>query len=209
MKKTLILFLLTGLLAVGWGSTGVAQEQKPLTFDDYSKWNRISRAGISTDGQWITYTQTPNGGDLTLFIKNAETDTLYTVAHSNGAIFSDDAKWAAYTVGVSAKEAKKLREARKDVPATGVLLNLATGEKQSMENINRYAFSNDSKHFVVHRKKAADDKSKHSGTDLILRNLEDGQLLNIGNVSQFAFNQAANRLAYTVDADAMIGNGLY
>lgn len=209
MKKTFILFLLSGLMAVGLTPQVTAQEKKALTFDDYSKWNRISRAGISSDGQWITYSQTPNGGDVTLFIKNAQTDTLYTVEFSNGAVFSDDSRWAAYTVGVSAKEAKKLREARKDMPATGVLLNLASGEKQSMENINRYTFSNDSKHFVVHRKKAADDKSKHSGSDLILRNLQNGQLLNIGNVSQYAFNQSASRLAYIVDADAMVGNGLY
>src|SRR5690606_20331214 len=124
---TFILFLLTGLVAIGFSPQVIAQEKKALTFDDYAKWNRISRAGISGDGQWISYTQTPNGGDVTLFIKNVQTDSLYTVQYSNGTIFSDDSKWAAYTVGVSAKEAKKLRESRKDMPATAVLLNLASG----------------------------------------------------------------------------------
>lgn len=209
MKRNLILFLIASVFACHFSPTAVADEKKPLTFEDYAKWNRISRANISSDGQWVSYSQTPNEGDVTLYIKNAVTDTLYKVDYSNGATFSDDGQWAAYTVGVSEKEAKKLREARKDIPATGVLINLQNGEKKSVENINRYSFSNDSKHFVVHRKKAADDKSKHSGTDLILRNLESDQILNIGNVTQFAFNQASNKLAYTVDADGMVGNGLY
>ncbi|HLW49855.1 MAG TPA: hypothetical protein VKZ78_02675, partial [Sphingobacteriaceae bacterium] len=64
MKKFILLFL------VAFVSFGFAQEKKPLTFADYAKWNRITRAGISPDGNWVAYGQQPNGGDDTLFIRN-------------------------------------------------------------------------------------------------------------------------------------------
>ncbi len=204
MKKILLF-----IFVAAFATLGVAQDKKPLTFADYAKWNRITRAGISPDGQWVAYGQQPNGGDDTLFIKNIDTDTLYKVNYAANTVFSEDGKWAAYTVGVSKKEAKKLRDARKEIPSTAVLLNLLTGEKQNFEGIIRFEFSVDSRHFAIHRKKNADDKSKHTGSDLILKNLDSDQLLNIGNVSHFAFNKNATHLAYTVDADGSVGNGLY
>lgn len=209
MKRTFLLFLLTGILGSAFPTGATAQDKPALTFQDYAKWSRLSRAVLSPDGQWVSYSQTPNGGDVTLFIRNVDTDSVYQVDYANGAVFSDDGRWAAYTVGVANKEAKKLREARKEVPAKTVLKNLESGEEQAVENSARFSFSNDSKHFVVHKRKASEDKSKHSGADLILRNLNTGQVLNIGNVQQFAFNQSATRLAYTVDADGQVGNGLY
>ncbi len=194
---------------VAIATIGVAQNKKPLSFADYSKWNHITRANISANGQWVAYAQQPNGGDHTLFLKNLSADSLHKVNFSNAASFSEDGKWAAYMVSVSNKEAKKLRDARKELPATAVLHNLETGEKEQFENVLRFEFSADSRHFAIHRRKHADDKSRHKGTDLILKDLSDKALLNIGNVSQFSFNKKASYLAYTVDADAKVGNGLY
>lgn len=206
MKKLLFLFLIAGYAFAG---SLYAQDKKPLTFDDYSKWNRITRAGISPDGSWIAYAQQPNGGDDVLFLRHAKTDSLRKVEFANQAVFSENGKWAAYLVSVSKAEAKKLREARKEIPNTAILLNLETGATEKFEGVNRIDFSTNSKHFVIHRRKAEDDKSKHSGSDLILKNLENNQLINIGNVNLFAFNKAGSYLAYAVDAHGSIGNGLY
>lgn len=206
MKKLLLLFLVAGFAVLG---KGYAQEKKPLTFEDYEKWNRIVRAGISPDGQWVAYAQQPNGGDDKLFITNIQTDSLHTIDYANNAVFSEDGKWAAYLVSVSKKEAKKLRDGRKEVPSTAVLLNLHTGEKEQFEGVNRMDFATDSRHFVLHRRKAEDDKSKHSGSDLLVKNLHNKQLLNLGNVSAYAFNKLGSLLAYTVDAHGSVGNGLY
>lgn len=204
MKKTLLT-----LFIVACATMGFSQGKKPLTFADYSKWNHITRAGISADGQWMSYVQQPNGGDNTLFLKNLEADSVHKVNYAANAVFSEDGKWAAYIVSTSNKEAKKLREARKEVPATLYVHNLQTGKKEKFENVQRFEFSNDSRHIAIHRKKNSEDKSRHRGSDLILKSLGGESLLNLGNVSQFAFNKKAAYLAYIVDADAMVGNGLY
>ena len=49
----------------------------------------------------------------------------------------------------------------------------------------------------------------HAGTDLILRDLASGTSLVLGNVDEFAFNEAGTRLAYTVHSERATGNGLY
>ncbi len=53
---------------------------------------------------------------------------------------------------------------------------------------------------------ARDDKPK--GTDLLLRELATGQEINIGNVSEFAFDKHGNYLAWTTDAQDKAGNGV-
>ncbi|MFQ5734813.1 MAG: alpha/beta hydrolase family protein, partial [Planctomycetaceae bacterium] len=47
-----------------------------------------------------------------------------------------------------------------------------------------------------------------SGSDLILRELATGTEMNIGNVSEFAFDKAGRRLAIVIDAAGQAGNGV-
>ena len=53
---------------------------------------------------------------------------------------------------------------------------------------------------------AASDRPR--GTDLILRELATGQELSIGNVADFAFSKDGSLLAWTIDAQDKIGNGV-
>jgi dienelactone hydrolase len=53
---------------------------------------------------------------------------------------------------------------------------------------------------------AADDKP--TGADLILDDLATGSELNIGNVSDFAFDEKGNYLAWLIDAQDKVGNGV-
>ena len=46
------------------------------------------------------------------------------------------------------------------------------------------------------------------GTDLILRELASGQELNVGNVADFTFSKDGSLLAWTIDAQDKVGNGL-
>ena len=47
------------------------------------------------------------------------------------------------------------------------------------------------------------------GTDLLLRKLSTGTTQNIGNVGQYDFDDSGNWLAYTVDSESKLGNGVY
>ena len=54
-----------------------------------------------------------------------------------------------------------------------------------------------------------DRDMEHSGRDLLVRDLGEGTMLHLGNVSEFAFDEVGSRLAYLVDAAGQAGNGVY
>jgi dipeptidyl aminopeptidase/acylaminoacyl peptidase len=183
-------------------------EKKVLTLDDYPQWKHILSPAISGDGNWVSYSLRPNGGDVTLYFKSLSSDKMYEIPYGSRAEFSDDSRWAAYLIGVSKEEAKKLQKDKKPVPTKGELLNLQTGEKYTVENTSEISFSKNSRFFAA--KKVQLDKSvEHKGTDLVLRNLETGLSQNIGNVGEYLFNKPGTMLAYSVDAASKGGNGVY
>ncbi len=183
-------------------------EKKILTLEDYPQWKHILSPGISADGTWVTYSFRPNGGDATLYFKSLSSDKIYDIPYGSGAKFSEDSRWAAYLIGVSKEEAKKLQKEKKPVPTKGELLNLATGEKYTIENTSAIDFTKNSK-FLAAKKAKQDKAAKHNGTDLVLHNLETGLSQNIGNVGEYHFNKPGAMLAYTVDAANKGGNGVY
>jgi dipeptidyl aminopeptidase/acylaminoacyl peptidase len=203
-KSVLLIFLILVFVF----SLFAQSEKKVLTLDDYPHWKHILSPSISTDGNWINYSLRPNGGDAILYFKNLMSDKIYEIPYGSGAKFSDDSRWAAYLIGVSKVEAKKLQKDKKPVPRKGELLNLETGEKYTIANTANIDFSKNAKYFAA-KKANLDKAAKHKGTDLVLRNLETGISQNIGNVGEYFFNKHGTMLAYTVDAANKGGNGVY
>lgn len=205
IRKSVLLVLLVFIFALSLSAQG---EKKVLTLEDYPQWKHILSPAVCADGSWVSYTFRPNGGDATLYFKSVSSDKMHEIPYGSGAKFSEDSHWAAYLIGVSKEEAKKLQKDKKPVPRKGELLNLATGDKYTVENTAAVGFSKSSKFFAA--KKAPQDKAaKHKGTDLVLRNLETELSQNIGNVGEYLFNKPGTMLAYTVDAANKEGNGVY
>ncbi|MEO7362001.1 MAG: hypothetical protein ABI120_16845, partial [Gemmatimonadaceae bacterium] len=207
--------------------------KKVLSLADYGRWNRVGSTALSDDGAWMTYGYTPNEGDGTLFVKQLDGDKLYTIPVGSGPVFSDDSKWVGYFVSPPAATGRGGRAGgagggrgttpapavtpppggRGAAPAAGAtrrfeLLNLATGEKTPTPNVQAFKFSTDSR-WVLARTNKAVAAAKYSGSDLIIRELATGATRNIGNVNLFELDDAAQMLAYTVDANERLGNGVY
>jgi dipeptidyl aminopeptidase/acylaminoacyl peptidase len=204
-RNSLILIFLVFIVAF---SLSAQEEKKVLSLEDYPQWKHILSPAISGDGHWISYALHPNGGDATLYFKDLTSDKRHEISFGSGAKFSEDSRWAAYLIGVSREEAKKLQKDKKPIPTKGELLDLKTGDKYTIENTSDIDFSKNAKFFAA--KKAQLDKgAKHKGTDLVIRNLEISLSQNIGNVGEYRFNKPGTMLAYTVDAANKEGNGVY
>ncbi|MFA5668796.1 MAG: prolyl oligopeptidase family serine peptidase [Balneolaceae bacterium] len=206
MKKVLLTIT---VLLLFIGSESILAQNKPLTIDDYPQWSRIVGTELSADGNWMAYALRPNGGDDTLFVRALNSDKLYEIPNANGAEFSKDGKWVSYLITPDKEARKKLTKAKKPVHKTAELMNLQTGEKTAVERADKQSFSNNSELWVVHRKKPEEDESKHKGSDLVVRNLKNTSVTSIGNVSEFGMNKKSTMLAYIVDANDKVGNGIY
>lgn len=202
-RLSLPLFLLLIFLI---GNTAVAQK-KTLTLNDYGQWSRIVGTELSNNGQWMAYALSPNDGDDTLYVKSLDEETRYFIPVAGDAEFSSDSRWISYTTQPDEKTREKLKESDKKVLETAWLMNLASGEKYSVKKTASMTFSENGRYWAVLRENDGSNDAK--GSDLILRNLRDGSVMNIGNVSEYAFNKRSDMLAYLVDAADNTGNGIY
>ncbi len=113
------------------------------------------------------------------------------------------------------------------------LLNLASGEKVAIPSAASWKFSSDARWLAVKLARApaaaataesagaagrggrggagggAGGGAAPAGADLVVRDMSNGTIRNIGNVNQFEFDDSGKLLAYTVDAPERLGNGVY
>jgi dipeptidyl aminopeptidase/acylaminoacyl peptidase len=155
-------------------------------------------------------------------------------APSSTLDFSEDSKWVAFTTYPTHRDAQRLRRLRRPLQNGVTIVNLATGEKHEYPKIRRFAFSGDAATWIALQRYpaqttpppvgtgqaggqpgaaagagaagAASDRPR--GTDLILRELATNQELNVGNVADFSFSRDGRSLAWTIDAQDKIGNGI-
>src|SRR5262249_14129432 len=101
---------------------------------------------------------------------------------------------------------------RKPAYSKTALVNLASGNKQEFDKVQRFAFAGETGGWIALHKYPAPAQAagpdKWNGTDLILHELATGNELNIGNVSEFAFNKKGQWLALAIDAQGQSGNGV-
>jgi len=198
------------------GPAPVAPHSKVLKLGDYGRWSRITSNALSADGAWLTYTLTPNDGDATVYVRRLADTLTYTIAAGSAAEFSDDGRWLAALTQPAEKEAERLRRARRPIPRTAVLLDLATGHRDTVPNAASITFAEGGRWVAIKRARL-DTASKAQGTDVVLRDLATGTVHHLGSVGQLSFNEPSTRaskrpstlVAYTVDAPDRAGNGIY
>jgi dipeptidyl aminopeptidase/acylaminoacyl peptidase len=93
------------------------------------------------------------------------------------------------------------------------LLDLTTGSKVDVPGASAFQFAKGSQWIAIKMNATGGGEAAGGanarGTDLLLRKLSTGATQNIGNVSQYDFNDTGEWLAYTVDAENHLGNGVY
>ncbi len=222
-KRLIILFYSFLLLFHGFVA---AQEKdantapRPIGIEDAIAWKSIRTTILSNDGNWFAYQLSPNKGDSEIIIRNTKSEKEFAFpigeaprrGSEEAIAFSEDSKWLAFTIYPAEKQAKKLKKQKKKLYNKGGLLELATGEKLEFDKVKAFAFSGENPAwFALHKypgEKQKEGQDEWTGADLILRELAAKSTLNIGNVSEFAFNKSGTLLAWLIDARDKSGNGI-
>jgi len=218
MTLILLFWIFLALPVFSLQEKAAAAQPKPIELQDILAWKSIRTAALSNDGQWFGYRLSPNKGDGEVIIRKTKGDKEYKfpagesprASFSMDIVFSDDSRWAAYTVYPKEKEAKMLQKQKKQAYNKVEVLNLSSGEKLEFEKVKDYSFSGENASWIALHKYPAEgqEKEKWNGSDLILHELASSKELNVGNVSEFAFDKKGLWLAWIVDAKEMSGNGI-
>ncbi|MXX71703.1 MAG: S9 family peptidase [Gemmatimonadetes bacterium] len=206
MKKVLSIAPLLALAASLATTVAHAQQKPTLTPDDYDKWERLGNAALSPDGSWLAAAVSRVNDENELRIHATDSDSVVVVAYATRPTFSDDSRWLAYAIGVSPDERERAQESRQPVRNSLGLLNLATGEQETIDEVESFSFSEDGRYLAFRRYKPEDKES--SGVDAVVRELATGSSLSFGNISALSWQDEGHLLAMTIDADDRIGNGV-
>lgn len=213
MKKLkLSLFILT----LAFAQQALAQQKPALSWKDVAKWSYNRGSALSADGQWFAWASGPTEGDLKMTIRKTM-DTLNYVypigATANSLTFSKDSKFAAFKVSAKDAEAKAARKTNKPLYDKLTIVSLADKKETSFDRVRTFSFSGETPSWIAVQfaalETAPKDKDAAKGTDLLLYNLATKKSFNLGNVGEYAFNKAGDKLAYTVDANGQNGNGVF
>ena len=196
------------LLAVGaaWAVEASAQQKPTLTPDDYGQWETLGQATLSPDGLWLAVGISRVNDEAELRIHGTDSDSVVVVPFGRSPQFSDDGAWLAYVIGISPDEREALQERREPVRNDMGLLNLRTGEQETIEDISSFSFSGDGRHLALRRYEPEEQES--AGADAIVRTLASGASISFGNVAALAWQDEGHLLAMTVDTEDRVGNGV-
>ncbi len=207
---------------------------RPIEITDIFGWKRIQAPNVSNDGAYFAYRVVPNEGDSELVIRNLKDskETRFPIgeviaaggggggrgpggpSRESGVTFSEDGKWLAFQLFPKRADSRKSKRDKKPAFNQVTLVELATGKKQDFDKVKAFAFNGERGGWIALHKYTTDAQDKEppatkwQGSDLLLHQLSTGDELNIGNVSEFAFNKPGTYLAFTIDASEKTGNGL-
>lgn len=198
--------LALALAAAGATADLGAQQRPTVGEDDYDRFERLGAATLSPDGRWMAVDVIRVDDDRELRIHRTDDDSVVTVAHARGAVFSEDGRWLAYSIGVSQADEDEAEEARRPVRTRLGLMDLQTGETLEREEIQSFAFSGDGAFLALRR--YAPEEAEADGVDVIVRELATGSELPFGNISEMAWSDEGALLAMVTDAADQVGNGV-
>ncbi|MCJ7580844.1 MAG: S9 family peptidase, partial [Candidatus Aminicenantes bacterium] len=152
MKALFIVFIILALISPSSARQETKPEQaqpKPLEdIYDILSWQSIISPTMSNNGRWFAYRLGPAEGDSEVFIKDIQGDKVYNFPVGEGSgfasgeiAFSEDSKWAAFSVYPTRSEAKKMRTQKKATYNNISVINLSTGDKIDFEKVRSFMFS--------------------------------------------------------------------
>lgn len=214
---------LTGLsLVLAVALVSAAPGTKTITFADLMKFRAIGGQVISDDGKVVAYGLQPDRGDGEAVVHTLATGKSMRVPLGASPIISKNGRFVAMVLKVPFAASEKTG---KDKPKPGMaLVDMTTGSVATFENVEKFAFSDDSRwlayQLTAEEPKTSDkaaapagtsarkDEAKVGGT-LKLRDLTTTTEQEIGFVSTFAFDPTAKSLAVIVSGAEGKGNGVF
>ena len=169
-----------------------AQEKPTLGAGDYDQWESLGQAVLSPHGLWLAVVVRRVDESSELRVHRTDADSVVVVSEGSRPEFGADGGWLAYTIGVSPDERDNLGESGEPVRNGVGLLDLRTGEREDVDAVQSFSFSDDGRYIALRRYGSPD--SENAGVDVLVRDLDGGGAMSFGNVSGLAWQEGGTCL---------------
>jgi dipeptidyl aminopeptidase/acylaminoacyl peptidase len=191
---------------------------------EYSRWETLGNGALSPDGKWLAYDFRKGTASSELRYREVASEGEHIVPRGSNPTFSANSRWLLYTInsdtgGASGRGGGRGRGGGGGAaPAAGAaaiatanrnrlgLVDLRTGAVTTLEDIQSYAVNKHGTHVALRRYNT--DGAVGRGGDLVIRDLDQGTSVSLGNVAEYAWSDDGNTLAMLIDVDGKTGNGI-
>ncbi|CAN5377479.1 hypothetical protein BH23BAC3_BH23BAC3_07570 [soil metagenome] len=205
---TPIIILIFTLLIAACTDNLYAQEQ--FTFQDVMQFKSIDNPVISADGDWIAFAVWPERGDGEVRIRQTEGNTEFVIERGERPQISSNSKWVATIVKPPFLELENA-DNNNGPKNSLVVLNIETGERQYIEEVRNFEFSNNGEWLVVTLERPDDFESDNPnvGYHRQLINLQSEETLDIQFVNEIAIDSTSAYAVYSISDTLGENNALF
>ena len=190
-------------------SAGAAAKPVP-TAADYAKWETLGAGALSPDGKWVAYDARRVSGATELRYARTDGGPETVVRLGSAPQFTSGSRWLLYTLSSDTTGGGRGGRGGAGAPGAApsrnkvVAVDLRSGSSTTFDDIQSYSLSNDGVHVALRRYGTPGRR----GADVIVRDLDAGTDLTLGNVAELAWNEQGSMLAMAIDVEGHTGNGV-
>jgi dipeptidyl aminopeptidase/acylaminoacyl peptidase len=192
--------------------SAIAQERRPLTWEDMMHFRAIEETQIAHDGSVVVLSAVPDRGDSEVLATTIDGRTTHTIARGRAPQVSPDGRFVVARLEPPFAETARNSD-RRNGPRPGLaILDMRTGAIDSVAQVKRFALSADGRFvaFTLHASadtsradSAAAANKKWQADSLIVRNIENGARYGFAHVTAFEWSEKRPALAMAVAGDSL------
>ena len=181
----------------------------PLDHSVYDSWNRLEKAKISNNGDWVSYEVNPQKGDGNLILINISTGFADTISRAYDLSFSPNNDFAAFKIKPQeeiTRKAKLDKKKKEDMPkdSIGIITFINPDFVFKKSNLKSFSISQENSSwisFLNENKKDKKDTLLKNNTevyDLTIFNPVENFVNSFKNVTEFSSSKNGTTVLFSV-----------
>ena len=169
-------------------SITVNAQKKPLDHSVYDQWQSIKDVVLSSDGNWMSYTITPQEGDGLLIVQHLKNKQQFKIERGTGVQFTENNSFLIAKIKPTFNEARQAKISKKkpeEMPKDSMLIiDLVSNEIKKIASVKSFQLAEHNSKVLIYLKDKKGDITKE-GADLVVYDLQNKTDRSFNNVAQY------------------------
>lgn len=187
---------------------------KQLEIEDLTRWNQMEDTKISNDGRWVVYTLDAEEGDPSTIIYDGQNDQDQTFERADNFQISYDNRFLVFMIHPLEEAVKDMRRRKVDKKAlpgdTLAILRLSDQQLVKIPEVKSYKLPEKWSGRLAYMTLAAEpvdtsqskkNKKQKEYNRLVIRNLENGEEIEIDKAQDYELAEAGNSIAWITNGE--------